>query len=124
LTNTQGATYAPGTQSLYGVWDWNMAVWNSVSGATYASLANNNPAVPSGGGAGTNTLQAANLQQQIVTINTTTKNRDILTNATLCWAGNCASNGKFGWYLNFPGTQEQVIFSPELVFQALTVNSI
>ncbi|HEX4387226.1 MAG TPA: PilC/PilY family type IV pilus protein [Steroidobacteraceae bacterium] len=124
LTNTQGATYATGTQSLYGVWDWNMAGWNSVSGATYASLANNNPAVPSGGSAGTNTLQAANLQQQTVTVNTTTGNRDITTNAAVCWAGNCASNGKFGWYLNFPGTQEQVIFSPELVSQALTVNSI
>ena len=34
------------------------------------------------------------------------------------------ATAKFGWYLNFPGTQEQVIFSPELVSQALTVNSI
>jgi type IV pilus assembly protein PilY1 len=124
LTNFQGATFAPGTQSFYGVWDWNMANWNSVSSATYASLASNNAAVPSGGGAGTNTLQGTNLQQQVVTVNATTQNRDITTNAAVCWAGNCASNGKFGWYINFPGTKEQVIFSPELVAQAITVNSI
>ena len=78
LTNTQGATYATGTQSLYGVWDWNMAAWNSVSGATYASLANNNPAVPSGWQRRHHTLQQANLQQQTVTVNTSTGNRDIL----------------------------------------------
>ena len=38
---------------------------------------------------------------------------------------NCTGpSAKFGWYLNFPGTGEQVIFSPELVQQAITVNSI
>ena len=103
LTNTQGATYATGTQSLYGVWDWNMAAWNSVSGATYASLANNNPAVPSGGSAGTNTLQQANLQQQTVTVNTSTGNRDILTNATLCWAGNCCEQRQVRLVPELPG---------------------
>ena len=36
----------------------------------------------------------------------------------------CASTQQFGWYLNLPGSQEQIIFSPELVAQALTVNSI
>jgi type IV pilus assembly protein PilY1 len=121
LSNTQGATYAAGTQSLYGVWDWNMAGWNSAATATYASLPTNSSAVPS---SGNHTLGTSNLQQQTVTVNATTGNRDITSNASVCWAGNCASNGKFGWYINFPGTKEQVIFSPELVAQAVTVNSI
>ena len=40
-----------------------------------------------------------------------------LTNATVCWAGRprAPATAKFGWYLNLPGTQEQIIFSPELV---------
>jgi Tfp pilus tip-associated adhesin PilY1 len=62
-----------------------------------------------------------------VTVNATTQDRDIAQNATICWAGQSGctgANAKFGWYLNFPGTQEQVIFNPELVAQALTVNSL
>lgn len=123
LSNANPASFAGGTQSLYGVWDWNMASWNSKSmGAQYASLA---PAATGLGGANF-TMGQANLQLQTVTINSTTQNRDIASNATICWAGqpSCASNKKFGWYLNLPGTQEQIIYSPELVAQALTVNSV
>ncbi len=72
--------------------------------------------------------QKTNLQQQVVTINATTMNRDIMTNSTVCWAGTTgcttSATAKFGWYIDLPGTQEQVIFSPELVAQALTVNTI
>jgi Tfp pilus tip-associated adhesin PilY1 len=52
---------------------------------------------------------------------------DINANASICWTGACTSGTQprqFGWYLNLPGTGEQVIYSPELVQQALTVNSI
>ncbi|HYL01841.1 MAG TPA: PilC/PilY family type IV pilus protein [Steroidobacteraceae bacterium] len=123
LTNTSPASFSGGTQSLYGVWDWNMAGWNSLStGAQYASLAG-----AATGLSGTSyTLGQANLQLQTVTINSTTQNRDIANNATICWAGqsSCASNKQFGWYLNLPGPQEQIIYSPELVAQALTVNSV
>ena len=54
-------------------------------------------------------------------------NRDITTNATICWAGSSGCSGskaQFGWYLNLPGAQEQVIYSPELVASAFTVNTI
>jgi type IV pilus assembly protein PilY1 len=119
ITNTSGATYATNTQSLYGVWDWNLTGWNSVAGsAQYAAL--------TAAQAGVTTLTAANLQQQVVTIGVS-GNRDINNNATICWSGQTGCTGasaQFGWYLNFPGTQEQVIYSPELVQQALTVNSI
>jgi type IV pilus assembly protein PilY1 len=127
VSTTAPATYATGTQTLYGVWDWNMASWNSVSAAAYASMTA--AAAGTAGVSGTNkTVAKTNLQQQVVTINATTMNRDIMTNSTVCWAGTTgcttSATAKFGWYIDLPGTQEQVIFSPELVAQALTVNTI
>ena len=122
LTNASAGSYASGTQSLYGVWDWNMNAWNASSSAQYAALA------PAATGLSTTNyaLAQANLQAQTVTINSSTQDRDIASNATVCWAGQpqCATTQQFGWYLNLPGSQEQIIFSPELVAQALTVNSI
>jgi type IV pilus assembly protein PilY1 len=136
FTNTNPASYATGTQALYGVWDWNLSVsdggtlgpgagnpagWNGLSGAQYASLTHANTGLAS-----PHTLTLANLQAQTATINTTTQNRDIASNATICWAAlsTCSSNKQFGWYINLPGVQEQIIYGPELVSQALTVNSI
>jgi type IV pilus assembly protein PilY1 len=124
LTNATPATYATAPQSLYGVWDWNMTAWNTLEpGASYASLA------PAATGLSTTNHYAvtANLQSQTVTVNTTTLNRDITTNATICWAGQTGCTGsaaQFGWTLTLPGTQEQIIYNPEMVAQALTVNSI
>jgi type IV pilus assembly protein PilY1 len=122
LTNTTPTIYSTGTQTLYGVWDWNMTAWNAASPAAYASLT----AAASGLAFMNHTVQKANLQGQVVTINPATLNRDIASNASVCWAGTvgCAATPKFGWYIDLPGGQEQVIFSPELVAQALTVNTI
>ena len=40
ITNVGPVPYVSGTQSLYGVWDWNMTEWNTLSpGSVYASLA-------------------------------------------------------------------------------------
>ena len=121
LTNTSPATYASGAQGLYGVWDWNMGAWNAYASVQYASLA-----AAATGLSSPYTLSVANLQQQIVTVNPTTSDREITTNSTICWAGqsSCATGLQFGWYLNLPGTQEQIIYTPELVLQALTVNSV
>ena len=115
LNASSPATYATGTQSFYGVWDWNMSAWNAASSATYASLA------------AAGTLHQANLLQQVITVNASTQNREITTTATPCWAGqtNCTGGAaQYGWYFNFPGTQEQIVFSPELIAPAVTVNSI
>jgi type IV pilus assembly protein PilY1 len=125
LTALNPATYASAVQSLYGVWDWNMTAWNTLSGnATYAAMT----AAATGLSSSNNyAVGQTNLQQQVVTINTTTQDRDISSTATVCWAGQTGCTGaaaKFGWYINLPGAQEQVIYSPELVSQALTVNSI
>jgi type IV pilus assembly protein PilY1 len=138
LTNASGATYASGTQSLYGVWDWNMSAtdggrmgpggtapgWNGLGSAQYASLTR--------AAAGLTTLTSANLQQQQVSITSyasngvTVQNRDIKTTASVCWTGGCSGNSgpQFGWYFNLPGAQEQVVYNPELVAQALTVNTV
>ena len=117
LTNASSASYATGNQSLYGVWDWNMSQWNTLSSTSaYGSL----PAGSKG------TLAQGNLAAQTVTVGVD-NNRDIATNATICWSGQpgcTGSSGQFGWYLNLPGAQEQVVFSPELVSSALTVNTI
>jgi type IV pilus assembly protein PilY1 len=121
LTNSSPATFASGTQSLYGVWDWNMGSWNTHMSVQYASL--------TGGATGLSspyTLTASNLQQQTVTVNAVTKDREIPTNATICWASqsSCSTGKQFGWYLNLPGTQEQVTYGPELVLSAFTVNTV
>ena len=125
LTALNPASYASAVQSLYGVWDWNLTAWNTLSGnATYAAMT----AAATGLSSSNNyAVGPTNLQQQVVTINTTTQDRDISSTATVCWAGQTGCTGaaaKFGWYINLPGAQEQVIYSPELVSQALTVNSI
>ncbi|HEY6824708.1 MAG TPA: PilC/PilY family type IV pilus protein, partial [Steroidobacteraceae bacterium] len=124
LTTSSASSYASGTQALYGVWDWNMSAWDAMSSAHYASLA---PAATVNLASPNYTIAQSNLQAQLVTVNAATQDREIANNATICWAGGsaCASNNnKYGWYLTLPGAQEQIIFNPELVAQALTVNSI
>ena len=52
---------------------------------------------------------------------------DMNTTAAVCWAGSstCGSgNNKYGWFINLPSTQEQVVFNPGLVQQAFTVNTL
>ena len=51
------------------------------------------------------TLSPGNLRAQTVTVNNSTQNRDIATNATICWANQSACSGaaaKFGWHLPNP----------------------
>jgi len=122
LTTTNPATYATATQSLYGVWDWNLTAWNSLSVAQYAAMTSSSTGLSTTN----NYMQQSNLQRQIVTVNANTQNRDIASNATVCWASQsiCSSTKQFGWYLNLPGTQEQVIFSPQLAGSAFTVNTM
>ena len=115
-TTTAAATYATGTQSLYGIWDWDMANWNSRAASTSlkASLA------------GPVTVTAANLQAQTIsTINGQTIYRTVTSNP-VCWSGSTdcsANNNKNGWAINFPATSEQLVYSPVLYQGALTLSS-
>ena len=124
LTNTTPVTYASGTQSIYGIWDWNFSAWNSMSSsAQYASL----PATGAGTGlSAPYTVSKSNLQQQTLTFSASSNTVDVSSN-TVCWQGStlctAGSNNKFGWYADLPGTSEQIIYNPILYNGAFSVNS-
>jgi type IV pilus assembly protein PilY1 len=122
FTNSGPVSYQPVTQSIYGVWDWNLTAWNALSTTQYAAL---NPA--GSGLTGPNyTLTQANLQAQTFTLNSDGSTRDITGTSTICWAGSstCTATPQFGWYLNLIGTLEQIIYNPQLLQGIFTVNSI
>ena len=121
FTNAAPVGYATGTQSMYGVWDWNLSGWNAKSYVKYASLDSS-----ATGLASPQTLKQANLQKQTFTVNASSGNRDIGTNAIICWKGTtaCATgNSQFGWYVDLPGTSEQIVFNPQLLGSAFVANS-
>jgi type IV pilus assembly protein PilY1 len=120
ITNAAPESYMSGTQSLYGVWDWNLSAWNALApGAQYASMAGSATGVAS-----PFTLGYANLTAQTLTAGGSgTVNG---TNATVCWDGTTTcttTNTSFGWYANLPGTSEQIIFNPVFFQGAILVNS-
>ena len=114
------AAYASGSQSIYGIWDWNMSAWNLLGSAQYASLA-------------TATFTSSNLQAQTATdvagssgnisgFRTVTQNR-------ICWKGSttcgitAAANTQFGWTLALPDSGEQVIYNPTSAYGLFVVNT-
>jgi type IV pilus assembly protein PilY1 len=127
LTNSTPTTFATATQALYAVWDWNFASWNAKSTLKFASLDSTAGSFSTTTGlASPYTATAANLTTQTLSKNTTTGTIDVTT-LPICWAGTtaCTSNNKsFGWTASFPGTQEQTIYTPQLVGNALVINSI
>jgi type IV pilus assembly protein PilY1 len=122
INNLGPAQFASGTQSLYGVWDWNLSAWNAMEpGATYASLAQ-----AATGLSAPFTLSNANLAAQ--TLTPTANSTVDGTNVPVCWQGSTTvcggTNNQFGWYANLPGSSEQVIFNPVFFQGAFVVNSI
>ncbi|WP_051710468.1 pilus assembly protein [Andreprevotia chitinilytica] len=119
-TLSNPAVFASGTQSLYGIWDWNTGSWNSLGSTQYASLT------------GTQSISTSTLQSQTVlgTYNSTTNGssqgyRTLSSNA-VCWKGSTAcssNNNKYGWYLNLPTSTEQVIYSPILYSGSIIINT-
>lgn len=131
-TAVSGAQYATGTQYLYGIWDWDMTAWNTLSpGQQAVSLT------------GPQTITSASLQQQTITTNTSTApaTRTVSTNP-VCWTGgtNCGSGqqSQFGWYMPLTGSSgettfvngqtlavgEQIIFNPQITTDGeLVVNT-
>jgi Tfp pilus tip-associated adhesin PilY1 len=115
----------PATQTIYGVWDWNMANWNSLSNVQYASLT------------GTQTVTRSTLQQQTVTgaydasgntYNGTGTGYRTLSSNPVCWKGGTSctpstANSKYGWYLDLPVTGEEVVFNPTVAFGVFLVNT-
>ena len=123
LTNLTPVQYASGTQSLYGIWDWNLSAWNTLSpGSSYASLS----ATAAATGLSTPfTLGYGNLATQTLTPNPSTGVVDG-TNVAVCWQGTATcgpTSNQFGWYANLPGTSEQIIFNPVFFHGGFIVNS-
>lgn len=120
ITNIGPAQYASGTQALYGVWDWNLSQWNSMSTTQYASLAPKATGLSS-----PYTLGYLNLTQQ--TLSAPDSNGVVAgTNVIVCWQGTstCSgSNTSFGWYANLPSSGEQIIYNPVFYQGAFVVNS-
>jgi type IV pilus assembly protein PilY1 len=126
LTNTSSATYSGAQQYLYAFWDWNFSTWNSaVAGLKYTSLAATNSAT---GMSSPYTLTPSKLTGQ--TLARGSSGNIDLTSTTICWRGSttCGAspslNNSFGWSAALPGTNEQIIYNPQLVGAAFTVNSI
>lgn len=111
-TVSAAAQYATGTQTIYGIWDWNMSAWNAMSADKYAYLTS-----------GPSSIGLSNLQQQTLTAASGGVYND--TSNTVCWGdgSTCGSNPQYGWYLTLPGSQEQMLFNPLLYQGVLYFNT-
>ncbi len=92
-------SYTTGTQSMYGVWDPNFALWNSKSPQKFVQYTVSS------------TLSKSMLTRQ--TVNATTNK---MSNNEVCWANDSACLGtqkRFGWYMDL-NSPEQIIYSPVL----------
>jgi len=142
FTNTSSATYVTGTQSLYGVWDWNLSAWNALSSTQYVALTQAEFSKSTSISASPYTLSYSNLQAQTFTAASTsatsaevpvTTSNTAFTYVTCTSSTSCAA-GEFGWYANLRSTQgatnpsggsmtEQIVSNPSLYQGALLVNS-
>jgi type IV pilus assembly protein PilY1 len=117
---TSSATYAQGTQYIYGIWDWDMGTpatsgWNKLS-----------PNQQGIGLTGTQSITTASLTAQTLSEIPATTGNGVTTGGTatlsknpVCWKGatTCSgtgtgTNSAMGWYTALPGTNEQIIFNP------------
>jgi type IV pilus assembly protein PilY1 len=129
LTVTSAETYAPATQALYGIWDWDMSAWNGTATDTkYDSLAS-----------GTGKITASQLVTQ--TISTFTDASTGIqyrtdTSNPVCWSGTqgctTSSTAQMGWTLALQGAvstatpptlSEQAIFNPIVLSNEFVINT-
>ncbi|RFO98893.1 pilus assembly protein PilY [Rhodoferax lacus] len=131
FTATSATTYASGTQSVYGLWDWDMVAWNN--GRTTAA----GVSIPA------STVKFASLPQITTSPYRTFSKTDLLADSltstngqtrtaavsTVCWQGSasiagCSAYNKYGWYFDFPVSGEQLIYNPVFQGGALFVNTV
>ena len=121
LEAPDGPLYVTGSQSLYGIWDWNMNAWNAHSSATVAAL----PNLPGGSALLAQTLGA------VQTINGV--NYRSSSSNPVCWVGGanitgCGTYNNFGWKLDLPApslqNNEQVVSNPVIFNGQFVVNTI
>lgn len=123
-TATHSDLYATGKQTFYGIWDWDMDNWNSLSSVKYASLAE------------TRSFTRSNLLAQALSSPETPTTgsgstlvygtRSLPTGTQVCWQGSNAcktGNTQFGWMFDLPDTNEQIIYNPTYILGAIVVNT-
>lgn len=114
-------TYSSAQQTMYGIWDWDMGTWNSLTSGRKLTSST-----------GTNPLTTSNLQAQTITgpIADPSGGSQAFYTATankVCWADQASCAGtlaRWGWSTVLPGTQEQVIANPKLDSGLLTFNTV
>ena len=119
-----GITYASGTQTVYGIWDWDMALWNSVSPVKYAALAE--PVSPAAPITFTRSaLYVDTLASQTATYRTLGVTDVCWDGSTFCPTSNNSSttNNQFGWLFDLPSGGEQIIYNPIFAGGELVVNT-
>lgn len=111
-TVTSPAQYASGSQYIYGLWDWDMDSWNSLS-SYQPAISLKAPQTINNQSSGSPSI----VQQTITTTaasGSTPAYRTISKNA-VCWKGASGCSGSiFGWYMQLPAAGEQIIFDPIL----------
>jgi type IV pilus assembly protein PilY1 len=138
FTNSSAGTFSTTQQSLYGIWDWSMATWNTKTTQPLASLPSGSVTAPA------SALTTANLQVQTITatfdatLSSAGNAFRTVSNNGVCWAdtGGCTgSAARFGWYMqlpigpadpsnsNSPTVAEQVNFSPAVLSGVFVVNT-
>ncbi|MQQ99795.1 pilus assembly protein [Glaciimonas soli] len=129
-TLTSATTFVSGTQTLYGIWDWNMTAWNAKSSSQYDAIVS-----------GPTTIGVSSLATQTIlqTVNSASGNisgyRTVSQNP-VCWSGStvcgsaASSNTQYGWQLSLPSTttgsvtnSEQIIYNPVAAYGVFLVNT-
>lgn len=130
---TSADVYASGTQSVYGVWDWDMAKWNSGTttrnGVVIPATVVQYPALT-----GPQPITRSNLIAQTIT---STANNTLgaqvlgyrtLSDNAFCWKGaaSCPASSTanvYGWMVDLPASGEQVVYNPIVTDGALALNT-
>lgn len=119
VSGTSPITYLGNTQTLYGVWDWDMSGWNALpSSLQFATGTASAPIAP------------GNLQAQDVELSADGKLTRDINAATVCFQGasDCATNDKFGWSVALLGTSsqgaEQIVSNPTFLNGTIQWNSV
>jgi type IV pilus assembly protein PilY1 len=146
MTNTAAANYQTTAQAIYGIWDWNLSSWNSLSSVKYATKPTSAlPSSPNGAVSGTASLQAQTITSvsAATVANSGSDFRTVSANP-VCYA-DATGCTQYGWYLTLtsghayptdpavpqtstsfptsPTVYEQIIFSPTLIQGAFVINT-
>ncbi|BFI95603.1 MAG: hypothetical protein RSP_11130 [Rhodanobacter sp.] len=120
-TSTSATTYnTTGTQTFYGIWDWDMNTWNGESSVKYASLSEPQSFTRS------NLLAQTSTEATVTGSSTIEGYRSLATGTVVCWQGTntCSSgNTQYGWMYDLPDTNEQIVYNPTIIEGAVVVQT-